>query len=158
MLQKNWDKYRKTPPRRKLRNEIVLGKSIPDHTLMKDLLGDLGVKKFSSAPNMTNKCLNTKRNIQPSEVFCSERSLTDSSEVQFKDKFGEENTGKGTKLLYVNDRKSGGDFVKNIGRINEEEEDKEIVEENMNNKCRVHSLGYAAFKVQEDVDVSVFIT
>ncbi|XP_045476383.1 uncharacterized protein LOC123682038 [Harmonia axyridis] len=156
IMQKNWEKYRKTPPRRRMRNEIVLGKNIPDHTLMKNLLGDLGVKKYSSAPEMTNKRLNSRRSYLPSERYSSERSLTDSSDV-FPDvgTWRNDGTAGGTKegatFLYVNEGRSGGDYARsNIEKINEEDE-KEVEEEIKN--CPVHHCNRTVERVVKDNDV-----
>ncbi|XP_044758969.1 uncharacterized protein LOC123316803 [Coccinella septempunctata] len=158
IMQKSWDKYRRAPPRRKMRNEIVLGKSIPDHTLMKNLLGDLGIKKYSSAPNMTNKYIKPQRMNPTKERFPSERSFTDSTEVMINEEayrnFEKTNAEKEATLLYVNERKSGGDFMKNsIEMINEEEEEEREAVAEEDNNCPVHCDNNSAVKKLEYYNV-----
>ncbi|KAL3273523.1 hypothetical protein HHI36_014963 [Cryptolaemus montrouzieri] len=158
----------------KMMDKILLGKNIPDHKMMKNLLGNLGIKKFLSAPNMNTN--NTKKMVEENLLDSTANSTINTAEMNLNT-LKENNNGceNNMTFLYVSSKNPYDDFKrrnideiieeneeqnptrdtnfrgsfkrKNIEKIIEENEDDEPIKEMID--CPAHHCDHLAWKKME---------
>ncbi|KAK9888196.1 hypothetical protein WA026_000465 [Henosepilachna vigintioctopunctata] len=118
------------------KNEVILGKNIPNHNLMENLLDDLDVRKFSSAPTMN--CLQNEfsRSSRKPNIRNSQRR-TPKTEIM-------ETEHKKMSILYLNDKRCKGDFQREsidelMEEINEETPESDTIHRNNEYVIKIQS-------------------